>query len=202
LNLARAANQFFDTNKESIKNLFSNIDAEYIYNSRFPIAIFYEVVESAVKFKINYLLKPRDTIVSFIYKKEKHKQIDEIKRLLFYFSDYSYLVNSIVQEIDNLQENSISFFKFQELVERIDNEFTASLTVDSFADAIKPFFNYYNINGKNLDETDIPIDFIDIFLFDKKLLPLLNIFKDYCTKENIHSITLISFREFLKENFK
>ncbi len=199
--LAREANQFFDTNTEQIKTIFSNLDLEYIFNSRFPIAIFYEVVESAVKFRINFLLKPRDTIVSFIFKKEKHKQFDEINRLLLYFSDYQYLINALKEEIIKSEEKSFSIFKFQELVESIDNEYTSNLNVHTFCDTILPFFELYNINGNELDRVEVPVDFIDIFLYDKKLIPLLNNFKDFCNKESINTISCNTFKNYLGENF-
>jgi hypothetical protein len=41
--IAREANQFFNTNTNKIKSLFSTLDKEYFFNSAFPIAIFYEV---------------------------------------------------------------------------------------------------------------------------------------------------------------
>jgi len=199
--LAREANKFFNTNTNKIKSLFSTLDKEYFFNSRFPIAIFYEVAESAVKFKINYLLRPRNTLTSFIFKKEKQKQYDEIKRLLLYFSDYNYLIKAIKNEIEKSQEMSCSVFWFQELVERIDNENTANLNEDLFCNLIQPFFNYFNINGLDFDNIEIPTDFIDFFLFDKKLIPLLNNFKDFCIKKSINSISYNSLKNYLKENF-
>ncbi|NLO18523.1 MAG: hypothetical protein GX121_01365 [Ignavibacteria bacterium] len=198
--LARAANQFFNINNEKIQALLSNLDTEYIFSSRLPVAIFYELAEKAVKLKINYLLKPRATIQNFIFNNEKSKQYKEIQRLLLYFSDYPYLIKALKEELESKNEKSISIYSFQETLAKIDSEYIASLDSDSFCDLVKHFFEFFQTNGTGLEGKEIPIDIIDIFLYDKELTTLLNSFKEHCNEKNINTISLQSLKEFLSES--
>jgi hypothetical protein len=120
--------------------------------------------------------------------------------LLLYFSDYPYLIKALKEELESKNEKSISIYSFQETLAKIDSEYIASLDSDSFCDLVKHFFEFFQTNGTGLEGKEIPIDIIDIFLYDKELTTLLNSFKEHCNEKNINTISLQSLKEFLSES--
>ncbi len=130
----------------------------------------------AVKARMNYLVRPRTTLKWFIFRGEPTRPFVEIIKRLNYFYDYKYFYDGILKwaeerHIDRNSAELMSIDEFTRLIDRIDNNRTYDLSVDEFADLLKPMFEFFD--EKN-DEGDaqIPIEALIIFLDDKGINPL------------------------------
>jgi len=126
-------------------------------------------INDATKLYINYLIRPRFTIVTYIFKDDIENSIENIRRNLQFFDNYQYLINEIANYIDKFEESgrySISRREFNQAINQIDDEFFKNTSIQEVSEIFEPFFDIFNI--RNYDYQFLPIAALMIFLNDKK----------------------------------
>ena len=89
-NYFRIDRERFDVTSPEVKRAVLNFDEILKLNCVFLRNEFILLLEKSVSLELNFLSKPRWTLIKFIYKDANSKSIDEIAALMRYFVDYSY----------------------------------------------------------------------------------------------------------------
>lgn len=188
--LIRESNKLFDLDNPEIKNQQERLDKLYKTNARFTENELKSIIESAVKIRLNFLLRPRTTIKWFVYRGSLYKSIEEINKRMNYFTDYNYLANGFINHCDSefsghLRQN-ISFAEFSNIIVESDNNEMFRLTPHEFIAVLNPVFDFFKHAGY---DNVMPIDALVIYLEDKELTPLANSFSILKTKEKMDTLS-------------
>ena len=75
-------NSVFDYSGEKISLLFSQISNEVKHSKRFSLEYVSKLILHASSFIINFLVRPKWTLVKFVFDEGDHKTTSEIKQIL------------------------------------------------------------------------------------------------------------------------
>ncbi len=147
------------------------------------------------KIKLNYLIRPQNTLNWFIFRNEPTKIYYEMFLRLNYFSEYKYLIDFVHHYFKekNIDENSreiITSAEFQKLIFRIDKEFLETIDFADFVFLCEPIFNYFGGNS-------IPIHALIMFLDDKGLKKTAYLLEKFSLDNSIQSMSKAEFEAFL-----
>jgi hypothetical protein len=195
--LRRQSQSHFDFTNYEFGISISKIDDLLKKYARFKKAEFETILNSAVKLRINMLIRPRTTLKWFVYRGELTKPVNEILQRLSYFYDYGYLWEGFLKWGENKKINFnsnelLSLNDFLNTIEKIDNDEILDFTPQNFVDLLDPLFSFF-IEDKNTNE--IPVESILIFLDDKGIEPIAAHLLNLITVDN--KLT-ISKQDFLK----
>lgn len=131
-----------------------------------------ELLENAIKLNLNYTLRPKWTILNFVFGAVESKPANEVQEILEIFEFYFFYQQLISNYITENALPIITKFKIRELIEETDNVLHSKLTSDISSIKIKNFFLQlfklkYNDESFIGLESSIPYSFIRIFLSDK-----------------------------------
>ena len=147
------------------------------------------------KIKLNYLIRPQNTLNWFVFRNEPTKMYKEMFLRLNYFFEYKYLVDFLIhyfkeKQIDFESKEIITSAEFQKLISKIDREFLETIDFADFVFLCEPIFNYFGGNT-------CPIYALIIFLDDKGLKKTAYLLEKYSFDKHIDSINKIEFEQFL-----
>lgn len=150
------------------------------------------------KIKLNYLIRPQNTLNWFVFRNEPTKIFKEMFMRLNYFFEYKYLIDFLFhyfkeKQIDIESKEIITSAEFQKLISKIDKEFLETIDFADFVFLCEPIFNYF---GGNV----CPIYALIIFLDDKGLKKTAYLLEKYSFDNNIDSISKEQFEAFLTNN--
>lgn len=140
-----------------------------------------ELIDKSVKLNLNYTIRPKWTILNYIFGAYDSKPIDYIFEKLDIFRFYKFYEESIRTYIEDAGLIVITKSKVSNLIDETNNLLYEKLMTDSSAIKTKNFFlqvfklKYLESTEVNLD-TSIPFGFIRIFLEDKSFSQLLEKF--------------------------
>ena len=188
--------KYFNINKErfditniSVIKSLSTLEDNLKNNCIFLRNEFVQLLGKAIVLELNYLTKPRRTITKFIFKNELKKRVTEIKSLLRYFLNYSYINEILVGYFEKKNVDEVSISDFDKLIKKIDSSFIQTYSqyeIASMPKALLDFINYSNnVKSKNID-ISVLLSFYD----DKELFGItsaLNIEKE---KNKITSLSI------------
>lgn len=165
-----------------ILNFFTN----YTSNENFPLNrnLFEDILRKAIIFNINYIIKPCNTIMKFLFGEVESRHSDFIIHRLSYFDFYAYYTERIFQLADS--SNLVTKNAVQEILNVINNkiyeEISCSDGEDSRKNLIKLLFYFFceNIERKNLS---VPTKILSDFLKDKGFLELANKANSFFSKD-------------------
>ncbi len=177
------------------------IEKIYRENAGFAKDELRRLAETAVKMRMNYLIRPRFTLNWFVFRGENFKRYGEIEKRLYYFSDYPYLIEAVKNFVreNNLnlkQEQTITQDNFVAAIENADKSFFRNLDKDEFSEAIDPIFNLTE------EESVAPKDVLIIFLEDKNLNKIAAELKEECEKDGENIIEKDEFVAFIVDTFE
>ncbi|CAN5446320.1 hypothetical protein BH10BAC5_BH10BAC5_15020 [soil metagenome] len=157
-------------------------------------------VNKAVKLLINYSIRPKWTIINFVFGSLDSKRVEEVSSKLSIFPFYKFYSEIIEEYIDRNDIDSISKSKAELLIDEMNVELKEKLTQNISGIKIKNFLinvfrlKYENESDLNLDSV-IPFSFLRIFLNDKGYEDLVKKFDSLnCFKENDN----ISYKDIIK----
>ncbi len=166
----------FDYSSKNIQNLFRLIEDELKKSKRFDLEFLSRLVMYAVSFNVNHLVKPRWTLIRFIFDKEETKTVAEIKQTLYYTYYYDYLNSIILNYLAKKKLTIINKSDFEEVLLKLDSlgfESFLNGAIDTHLEGVSDFFNIGGIN-----KTKIPLAAFELFLSEKNLSEYVLLLKD------------------------
>ena len=113
-------NSVFDYSGEKINLLFSQISDEVKHTKRFSLEYISKLILHASSFTINFLVRPKWTLVKFVFDEGDHKTTSEIKQILNYLYYYKHLKSILVSYISAKKIISMNSEEFKELLDKVD----------------------------------------------------------------------------------
>lgn len=145
------------------ENLLKNI-------SVIPFGDFKSFIETFVKLRLNFLLRPRTTLKFFVFRESLTVSFEQLLKYLAYFSDYEYIYQGFYDYIAQQTEKNrdiITIYEFESLLEKIDNDFILNLDENEFINLLQPIFEFFTVNLETVPQA--PSSAFIIFFTDKKL---------------------------------
>lgn len=205
--MLRKSNVNFAVDEIKLGTFLQEMDNLYFENARFDLPGLRTVIDSAVKIRLNYALRPRTTLKWFVFRGEPTKSFNEIQLRLDYFAEQRYLIDEFIRKIENEQivnkdKDILSVIEFERMIESIDNEQIFEMSPEDFAELTQPIFDFFAGKDPELAPEHVPTECLIIFLDDKGLTPLSNKLKEHFYDNNLKTISKSRFLEFLFEVIK
>lgn len=173
-----------------------------------------KIVEKSVKLQFNYTIRPKWTILNYVFGKMESVPVDVVKNKLSLFSYYKYYVDTILNYINDRPEPStpiITKKRVQILLDDTDTIIHEKLLTNPSSTKVKNFFlqlfrlKYEDIYQPKLDDS-IPFGFIRIFLEDKSFYGTLErffqfynyIYDELSDGENLYDSKEIKLKDIIK----
>jgi hypothetical protein len=157
----------FDYSSKTIQKYLNLIDEELKKTSKIDTALIIKGINISVSFHINHLVRPKFTMLKYLFNKEDVKNVYELKLLLNHFYYYDYFTNLIKEYINKKKIEILSLSEFEELYDRIDK-----LLIDTYSKAI--FESHVNgicdfINIGDVNKSKMLLNTFELFLGEKGL---------------------------------
>lgn len=157
----------FDYSGPVISDSFQKIGAEIKKHKLLPFEDIKRLVLQAVTFNVNYLLRPRWTLVKFVFDVDETRNIDELRLFLQYAYFYEYYKKIIAAVIDKRKILTIGFVDFNELLDDIQRELLNSQLQSLIDNGLYSIAEFLNIGETN--KTKLAVGTVEVFLRDKEL---------------------------------
>lgn len=178
-------NSVFDYSGGKITQYFNLISQEVKKSKRFSTEYISKLILHASSFTVNFLIRPKWSLIKFIYDEEEHKTSAEIKQILNYLYYYGYLKNILISYFDKKKILSMNKEEFAELLDKIEKLGVETYLDDVLNTALKSMAEFFNIG--TTQKTKVPLPGIYVFLKEKKLTDHINRLNNYFgTEEKIN----------------
>jgi len=178
-------NSVFDYSGGKITQYFNLISQEVKKSKRFSTEYISKLILHASSFTVNFLIRPKWSLIKFIYDEEEHKTSAEIKQILNYLYYYGYLKNILISYLDKKKILSLNKEEFAELLDKIEKLGVETYLDDVLNTALKSMAEFFNIG--TTQKTKVPLPGIYVFLKEKKLSDHINRLNNYFgTEEKIN----------------
>ena len=161
----------FDYSGSEAAKYFSLIAQEVKKNKKISFEDLKNLVIQAVSFNLNFLTRPRWSLLKLIYNDKQNRSIEEIKLNLNYIYFYDYIKSIFLSYISKRKLTTISITEFELILNNIDKELFANQPqklVDYSLYSMAEFFNLGNVS-----KTKIPLFTLELFLKEKNLMEYL-----------------------------
>ena len=165
-------NSVFDYSGGKITHYFKLISQEVKKSKRFSSEYISKLILHASSFTVNFLIRPKWSLIKFIFDDEEHKTAVEIKQILNYLYYYGYLKNVLVSYLDKKKILSMNKDEFAELLDKIEKLGVETYLDDVLNTALKSMAEFFNIG--TTQKNKVPLPGIQIFLKEKKLTDHIN----------------------------
>ncbi|NOX17341.1 MAG: hypothetical protein GXO87_03555 [Chlorobi bacterium] len=160
-------NSVFDYSGEKISKLFSQIDEEIKLNKKFSIEYVNKLLLHSTSFIINYLMRPRWTMIKFLFNDEEDKSAAEIKQVIKYIYFYGYLKDTLVSYLDKKRIVTIKKNELEDLILKIDLLGMDSYLQAILEEAVRSMAGFFNIGTVQTNKVSLLA--VKIFLKEKEL---------------------------------
>ncbi|NWF91075.1 MAG: hypothetical protein HXY50_16640 [Ignavibacteriaceae bacterium] len=157
----------FDYSGAEISKYFKMIASEIKRSKRIGESEINDMITSAVKFNINFITKPNETLVNFIFPDIDTKSPDDIIMYLDYTYYYGYLRQILISYFEQKQLLTVDKKDFEFLLSKIDTELLATKTNEIINSAISAFSDFFNIGA--VLRSQIPPQALEAYLKEKHL---------------------------------
>ena len=156
---------------------FILVEAEEIINE----ATLNTLIAKAIKLDINYTLRPKWTLINYLFVGADSKNVKEILRKVKIFQFYSYYTDLITDFINDTSISHITNSKVRELIDEVNSVLYEKLTSDVTSIKIRNFFLQifkltYQQNSDITLSSSIPFQYLRLFLEDKSFEDILEKF--------------------------
>ncbi|MBI2417784.1 MAG: hypothetical protein HYV28_07755 [Ignavibacteriales bacterium] len=162
----------FDYSGAEVARHFSYIAAEIKKNKLIPFEDARRLVQQAVTYNVNFLLRPRWSLRQFVYDTEEYRTAEEIKLLSNYSYFYDYYKQFIGRYIERRSVQSLSLNEYSEKINVITQELLTSQFEAIISSSLDDTASFMTMGDAN--KTRLPVEMIEIFLKDRKLDYLIN----------------------------
>jgi len=178
-----------------VKN-FIFVESKEIKDKEFLLYL----IDKSVKLNLNYTLRPKWTLLNYLFGEDESKPVEEVIKKLKVFQFYRFYTDLIS---DFIEESSISVItkgKIKELLDEANSVLYEKLTTKTTSIKIRNFLlqafklKYLNHNDIKLS-SKIPFQYVRIFLDDKTFDDLIKKFK---VIENLSDTTELDLKTIVK----
>lgn len=157
----------FDYSSEAVQRHFKMMDQEIKTKKRFSIEYIKKLILHSASFNVNFLVRPKWSLLRIIFEEETRKSTEEIVQILNYVYYYDYLKKILTSYLRKKNITSINVHDFEEILEKIDQ-----LEVESYLDtiydrALSAMEEFFNTGGHTAGR--IPLKAVEMFLDEKHL---------------------------------
>lgn len=142
-----------------------------------------KTIDKSVKLNLNYCIRPKWTMLSYIYANQDSKSRQEILKKAEIFTFYSFYTEPVKDLCNDDSYVSIPRAIVEDLIDEINTSIHEKLTTETTGLKIKNFFlQLYKFKyGDNTEislDMSVPFSFIRLFLEDKGFTDIVKMFKD------------------------
>ena len=139
------------------------------------------LIAKAIKLDINYALRPKWTLINYLFGDADSKNVKEILRKVKIFQFYSYYTDLITDFINDKSISYITIGKIRELIDEVNSVLYEKLTTNVTSIKIRNFFLQtfklkYQQNSDITLSSRIPFQYLRLFLEDKSFDDILEKF--------------------------
>ena len=190
----RKSHKNFDFNDSELESLSFQMDNLFKKTARLENKSLVSLIDSAVKTRLNFLVRPRTTLKWFIFRGEPTKPFQEIIGRLHYFSEYDYFSNGFMtwasdKNISGSSKDLLSVIEFEKLIESIDQEMIFDLSVDELIEFLNPLFLFFNYESDFNIQSRLPIEALILFFDDKGIYPVVKKLQSLLEDEELNYIS-------------
>lgn len=195
-------NSSFDYSGSEISKYFNLIGEEIKKNKRLAFEDVKTLVNHAVTFNINYLVRPNWTLSKLIFDEHKTRNVNEIRMMLNYLYYYDYVKNVFFGYFSKRKILSLSEVEFEMILGKIDHQMFSERTSDLIDNALVSIGDFFNEGG--LNKTQVSPQTVEIFLKEKNLMEELFKLKRSIPSEDKQKYNIEEIRKILysKEHVK
>jgi hypothetical protein len=157
----------FDYSGAEISKYFRMIALEIKKSKRISENEITDLISQAVTFNFNYLTKPDETLLSFIFNESESKTPEEITFILDYPYYYNYLKQILSSYMEKKQLLTLDKKELEFLLNKIDAELFSAKTNELVDNALEAMSDFFNIGA--VLRSQIPPQAIGLYLEEKKL---------------------------------
>jgi len=162
---------YFDYAGKEILEHFQKISGEIRKHKKISLDDSKKLIFQAVSFNINYLVRPRWSLMKLIFNDQPVIPVEEMRMLLNYLYYYEYFKKVLNGYISKRNLVQISSTEFDILLNKIDNELLNSDQHQVISNSFTSMGDFFNIGG--VDKNRIPITAVEIFCKEKNLVDLI-----------------------------
>jgi hypothetical protein len=164
------------------------------------------LIDKSIKLNFNYALRPKWTILNYLFGKLDSKPVSDVLNKLGIFEFYLYYPDHISDYLNESGLVVVTKDKIRNLIEEVDSELYEKFTNNITGIKIRNFFIHL-FKLKYEDETlvgldsAIPYSFLRIFLDDKMFSDLLAKFKKIESIKDEREIDLMTITKILTDKY-
>ena len=162
---------YFDYAGKEISDHFQKISGEIKKHKKISIEDSKKLIFQAVSFNINYLVRPRWSLIKLIFNDQPVISVEEMKMMLNYLYYYEYFKKVLNGYITKRNLVQISSTEFDILLNKIDNELINSNQHQVISNSFTSMGDFFNVGG--VDKNRLPLSAVEIFCKEKNLVDLI-----------------------------
>ncbi len=162
---------YFDYAGKEISDHFQKISGEIKKHKKISIEDSKKLIFQAVSFNINYLVRPRWSLIKLIFNDQPVISVEEMKMMLNYLYYYEYFKKVLNGYISKRNLVQISSTEFDILLNKIDNELINSNQHQVITNSFTSMGDFFNVGG--VDKNRLPLSAVEIFCKEKNLVDLI-----------------------------
>ena len=162
---------YFDYAGKEISHHFQKISGEIKKHKKISIEDSKKLIFQAVSFNINYLVRPRWSLIKLIFNDQPVISVEEMKMMLNYLYYYEYFKKVLNGYISKRNLVQISSTEFDILLNKIDNELINSNQHQVITNSFTSMGDFFNVGG--VDKNRLPLSAVEIFCKEKNLVDLI-----------------------------
>ncbi|MBK7104497.1 MAG: hypothetical protein IPH62_04365 [Ignavibacteriae bacterium] len=160
-------NSKFDYTGEKIEKLFSLISKEFKKEKEFSSIFINDLIKEAVKFNANFLAKPNQTLINFIFDEKREISNDEIIYKLKFAYYYKYIVKLTQSFLSKKKNKTITRKEFAFLLSKIDQITKKNHLQNIINTSLNSMVNFFD--QANSQQNEFPYEAIQMFFEEKEL---------------------------------
>ena len=185
----------FDYSGSEISKHFEIISEEIKKNKKISFEDMKKLMLQAVSFNINFLLRPRWSLLKHSFNESDKRSFDELNLAFNYIYFYDYLKNIFFAYLTKRKLTGLSIIEFESILVKIDKELFANQPekfLDNAAFSIAEFFNEGEVN-----KTKIVPAYYELFLKEKNLIEYQFKIRSFLQADLNQAINVEDFRKVL-----
>lgn len=162
---------YFDYAGKEISDHFQKISGEIKKHKKISLDDSKKLIFQAISFNINYLVRPRWSLIKLIFNDQPLISVEEMRMLLNYLYYYEYFKKVLNGYILKRNLTQISSTEFDILLNKIDNELINSNQHQVISNSFTSMGDFFNVGG--VDKNRLPLSAVEIFCTEKNLVDLV-----------------------------